>query len=268
MVFLFFFSSRRRHTRWPRDWSSDVCSSDLSIDFAVHSLKDIPVELPPGLMIASIPEREDFRDALLANHHMKLHDLPQGAVVGTSSLRRAAQVLSQRPDLEIKWIRGPIDSRIRQLQDGDFDAIILAVAGMKRLDLDLDLITEYLPVETFMPAIGQGALAIECRTDDQELRDILRLINNKESEQTVLTERLFMQQFENGEKAAIAGYATMENEEIVLHATVLSPDGKTVIKHEGRGTRPEDVAKYVADQLKEQGALEIIQLTLQESDSQ
>ena len=241
---------------------------DGSIDFAVHSLKDIPVELPPGLMIASIPEREDFRDALLANHHMKLHDLPQGAVVGTSSLRRAAQVLSQRPDLEIKWIRGPIDSRIRQLQDGDFDAIILAVAGMKRLDLDLDLITEYLPVETFMPAIGQGALAIECRTDDQELRDILRLINNKESEQTVLTERLFMQQFENGEKAAIAGYATMENEEIVLHATVLSPDGKTVIKHEGRGTRPEDVAKYVADQLKEQGALEIIQLTLQESDSQ
>src|SRR5690625_6430024 len=112
MVFLFFFSSRRRHTRWPRDWSSDVCSSDLSIDFAVHSLKDIPVELPPGLMIASIPEREDFRDALLANHHMKLHDLPQGAVVGTSSLRRAAQVLSQRPDLEIKWIRDRKSTRL------------------------------------------------------------------------------------------------------------------------------------------------------------
>ena len=237
---------------------------DGSIDFAVHSLKDIPVELPPDLIIASIPEREDFRDAFLANHHVKLHDLPAGAIVGTSSLRRAAQVLSQRPDLEIKWIRGPIDSRIKQLQHGDFDAIILAVAGMKRLGLGMDLITEYLPADTFMPAIGQGALAIECRTDDQELRDILRLINNQESEQTVLTERLFMKQFENGEKAAIAGYATVENGEIVLHATVLSPDGKTVIKHEGRGKTPEEVAQYVADQLKDKGASEIIQLTLQE----
>lgn len=241
---------------------------DGSIDFAIHSLKDIPVELPPGLMIASIPEREDFRDAFLANEHLKLYDLPSGAVVGTSSLRRAAQVLSQRPDLEIKWIRGPIDSRIKQLQQGDFDAIILAVAGMKRLGLGVELITEYLPADTFMPAIGQGALAIECRTDDQELRDILRLINNKESEQTVLTERLFMKQFENGEKAAIAGYAIMENEEIVLHATVLSPDGKKVIKHEGRGTNPEVVAKNVADGLKEKGALEIIQFTMQELNQQ
>src|SRR5690625_293221 len=241
---------------------------DGSIDFAIHSLKDIPIELPPGLMIASIPEREDFRDALLANHHLKLHDLPAGAIVGTSSLRRAAQVLSQRPDLEIKWIRGPIDSRIKQLQRGDFDAIILAVAGMKRLGLAVDLITEYLPADTFMPAIGQGALAIECRTDDQELRDILRLINDKESEQTVLAERLLMRQFENGEKAAIAGYAIMENEEIVLHATVLSPDGKTVIKYEGRGKTPENVARYVADKLKEKGALEIIQLTLQELNQQ
>ncbi len=237
---------------------------DGAIDFAIHSLKDIPVKIPSGLMIASIPEREDFRDAYLANNHVKLHDLLPGAVVGTSSLRRSAQILAQRPDIEVKWIRGPIDSRIEQLQHGDFDAIILAVAGMKRLGLGIDLITEYLPVETFMPAIGQGALAIECRTVDEELRDILRLINDEESEQTVLTERLFMNQFERGEDAAIGGYAVIEDGKIVLHATILSPDGKTIIKHEGRGEKPEEVAQYVASKLKEKGALDIIESTLQE----
>lgn len=236
---------------------------DEKIDFAIHSLKDIPVNLPPSLMIVSIPEREDFRDALLSNHHVKLHDLKPGAIVGTSSLRRSAQLLAQRPDIKVKWIRGPIDSRIEQLQHGDFDAIILAVAGIKRLGLGMDLITEYLPENIFMPAIGQGALAIECRTDDQELRDILRLINDKESEQTVLTERLFMNNFKNGEDAAIGGYAVMENDKIVLHATVLSPNGKKVIKHEGRGENPKEVAKYVADELKKKGALDIIQATIQ-----
>lgn len=236
---------------------------DEKIDFAIHSLKDIPVNLPPSLMIVSIPEREDFRDALLSNHHVKLHDLKPGAIVGTSSLRRSAQLLAQRPDIKVKWIRGPIDSRIEQLQHGDFDAIILAVAGIKRLGLGMDLITEYLPENIFMPAIGQGALAIECRTDDQELRDILRLINDKESEQTVLTERLFMNHFKNGEDAAIGGYAVMENDKIVLHATVLSPNGKKVIKHEGRGENPKEVAKYVADELKKKGALDIIQATIQ-----
>src|SRR5690625_796996 len=236
---------------------------DEKIDFAIHSLKDIPVNLPPSLTIASIPEREDFRDALLSNHHVKLHDLKPGAIVGTSSLRRSAQLLAQRPDVKVKWIRGPIDSRIEQLQHGDFDAIILAVAGIKRLGLGMDLITEYLPENIFMPAIGQGALAIECRTDDQELRDILRLINDKVSEQTVLTERLFMNHFKNGEDAAIGGYAVMENDKIVLRATVLSPNGKKVVNHEGRGENPKEVAKYVADELKKKGALDIIQATIQ-----
>ena len=236
---------------------------DEKIDFAIHSLKDIPVNLPPSLTIASIPEREDFRDALLSNHHVKLHDLKPGAIVGTSSLRRSAQLLAQRPDIKVKWIRGPIDSRIEQLQHGDFDAIILAVAGIKRLGLGMDLITEYLPENIFMPAIGQGALAIECRTADQELRDILRLINDKESEQTVLTERLFMNHFKNGEDAAIGGYAVMENDKIVLRATVLSPNGKKVVNHEGRGENPKEVAKYVADELKKKGALDIIQATIQ-----
>lgn len=235
-----------------------------TIDFAVHSLKDIPVQLPPGLMIASIPEREDYRDAYLANNHVKFNDLPPGSVIGTSSLRRSAQLLAQRPDINVKWIRGPIDSRIAQLQDGDFDAIILAVAGIKRLGLGMHLITEYLPAETFMPAIGQGALAIECRTEDQELRDILRLINDEESEKTVLTERLFMNHLENGEEAAIGGYAVIEDGEIVLYGTVLSSDGKNIIKYEGRGNDPKEVAQYVADGLKEKGAIDMIQETLRE----
>lgn len=233
------------------------------IDFAVHSLKDIPVKLPPNLIIASIPEREDFRDAYLANNHVKFNNLPSGAVIGTSSLRRSAQLLAERPDINIKWIRGPIDSRIKQLQHGDFDAIILAVAGIKRLGLGMDLITEYLPEATFMPAIGQGALAIECRTEDQELHDILRLVNDKESEQAVLTERFFMNEFENGEEAAIGGYAVIENEEIVLNSTVLSPDGKVAIKHKAKGKDPKEVAQSVAAGLKKKGALDIIQSTVQ-----
>ena len=234
------------------------------IDFAVHSLKDIPVKLPPDLMIASIPEREDFRDAYLANGHVKFRDLPSGAVIGTSSLRRSAQLLALRPDIKVNWIRGPIDSRIEQLQHGNFDAIILAVAGIKRLGLGMNLITEYLPEETFMPAIGQGALAIECRTEDQKLRDILRLVNDKKSEQAVLTERFFMNEFENGEEAAIGGYAVIEDGAVFLHGTVLTPDGKTIIKHEGKGKNSKEVAQCVADGLKEKGAIDMIQSTLQE----
>src|SRR5699024_2432012 len=133
---------------------------DGSIDTAEHSLKDVPVSMPEGLMIACIPEREDHRDAYIANREMGLHNLQAGAVIGTSSLRRAAQLLAKRPDLQTKWIRGRIDSRIEQLHNGDFDAIILAVAGMKRLGIDEDLITEYLPDDHFVPAMGQGALAI------------------------------------------------------------------------------------------------------------
>ncbi|MBU5595302.1 hydroxymethylbilane synthase [Amphibacillus sp. MSJ-3] len=231
------------------------------IDFAVHSLKDVPLQLPPGLMIASIPEREDFRDAFLANHHVKLRDLPSGAVIGTSSLRRSAQLLAQRPDLQVKWIRGSIDSRIEQLNNGDFDAIILAVAGIKRLGLAEDLITEYLSPESFMPAFGQGALAIECRTDDQELHDIFRQITDLESERAVFTERLFLNQFDDGEKAAIGGYALIEADEIILHSTILSFDGKKTIDYRGAGKDPQKLAQSVANQLKKQGALDLIQST-------
>ncbi len=229
-----------------------------SIDFAVHSLKDVPLQMPHGLMIASIPEREDIRDAYLAKNHVKLTDLPTGSVIGTSSLRRSAQILSKRPDLKVKWIRGPIDSRIKQLNQGDFDAIILAVAGIRRLGLGLDLITEYLPVDTFMPAIGQGALAIECRTEDRELRKILRLINDESIEQAVHTERLFLKQFEDREKEAIAGYATIEAGEIILHGTRLTADGKTVMNQKAKGKDSKKLAESVANQLKKQSVAKLV----------
>ena len=139
------------------------------IDFAVHSLKDMPAELPEELVIGCIPPRVDPRDAFISNDHVKFMDLPVGAVVGTSSLRRSSQLLLLRPDLEIKWIRGNIETRMKKLRDGEYDAILLAAAGMKRVGWDDDVVTEFMSVEDCIPAVGQGALAIECRVDDKEL---------------------------------------------------------------------------------------------------
>ncbi|HLR68545.1 MAG TPA: hydroxymethylbilane synthase [Virgibacillus sp.] len=231
---------------------------DGSIDMAVHSLKDVPVSMPEGLTIACIPEREDHRDAYIANGDIGLHDLPAGAVIGTSSLRRAAQLLAKRPDLRTKWIRGPIDSRIEQLHNGDFDAIILAVAGMKRLGIDEDLITEYLPEAHFVPAMGQGALAIECRSEDEAMRKILAMIHDEEAAQAVRTERLFLQAFDEGEQAPIGGYAFVSDGMIHLRGMVISLNGQTVLKYEASGERPEAVAQEVADVLINQGAMKII----------
>ena len=231
---------------------------DGSIDMAVHSLKDVPVSMPEGLMIACIPEREDHRDAYIANGDIGLHNLQAGAVIGTSSLRRAAQLLAKRPDLQTKWIRGPIDSRIEQLHNGDFDAIILAVAGMKRLGIDEDLITEYLPDDHFVPAMGQGALAIECRTEDEAMREILAMIHDEEAAQAVRTERLFLQAFDEGEQAPIGGYAFVSDGMIHLRGMVISLNGQTVLKYEASGERPEAAAQEVADVLIDQGAMKII----------
>lgn len=229
-----------------------------TLDFAVHSLKDMPTSLPDGLTIACIPEREDHRDAYLANDHIPFHELAPGAVIGTSSLRRAAQLLAKRSDIETKWIRGPIDSRIKQLQAGHFDAIILAVAGLKRLKMNSDLVTEYLPDHHFIPAMGQGALAIECREDDQEMKDLLSLIHDENSARAVQTERLFLDAFDDGEQAPIGGYASVRDDQIHLRGMVISTDGQTLLRHEATGTDPVKVANEVANVLIQQGALKII----------
>lgn len=228
------------------------------IDMAVHSLKDMPVTLPEGLMIACIPEREDHRDAYIAKDGVAFNDLPKGSVIGTSSVRRSAQLLARRPDIKTKWIRGPIDSRLEQLESGNFDAIILAVAGMKRLGVGMEKITEYLSDQHFIPAMGQGALAIECREDDKEIRQLLESLHDEHTAKAVQTERLFLEAFNEGEQAPIGGYAFVENDEIHLRGMVMSLDGQTVLQHEVSGRNPEVVAQEAANKLISEGAMDII----------
>lgn len=239
---------------------------DKQIDLAVHSMKDMPAAMPEGLVITSIPVREDHRDALISKQNVPFQDLPKGAIIGTSSLRRAAQLLAARPDIKIKWIRGNIETRIRKLKEEDYDAIILAVSGLKRVGLSESLITEYLAPDICVPAVGQGALAIECREDDQELRKILAKINDEPTARTVRAERTFLHLLEGGCQVPIGGYAYLEEDTIILTALVGTPDGKTILKEVVRGKDPETVGKEAANLLKQRGADQIIKQVKEELD--
>jgi hydroxymethylbilane synthase len=239
---------------------------DKKIDLAVHSMKDMPAAIPEGLIITSIPVREDHRDALISKQNVRFEDLSKGAIIGTSSLRRAAQLLAARPDIKIKWIRGNIETRIRKLKEEDYDAIILAVSGLKRVGLSESLITEYLAPDICVPAVGQGALAIECREDDQELREILAKINDEPTARTVQAERTFLHLLEGGCQVPIGGYAYIEEDTIILTALVGTPDGKTILKEVVRGKDPETVGKEAADLLKQRGADQIIKQVKEELD--
>lgn len=239
---------------------------DKEIDFAVHSMKDMPAVLPEGLVISSVPVREDHRDALISKNNVLLADLPQGAIVGTSSLRRASQILAARPDIEIKWIRGNIETRIRKLQEEDYDAIILAVSGLKRVGFNEDLIMEYLDPEVCLPAVGQGALAIESREDDEEVRNLLQKINDEYTTRTVTAERTYLHLLEGGCQIPIGGYAHLEGDEVILTALVGTSDGKTLLKEVVRGTDPVQVGKEAANKLLEQGAKDIIEQVKEELD--
>lgn len=239
---------------------------DKEIDFAVHSMKDMPSQLPEGLEISAIPVREDHRDAYIAKNNILLNDLPKGAIVGTSSLRRGAQILAARPDLQIKWIRGNIETRIRKLKEEDYDAIILAVSGLKRVGLSEELITEYLEPSICIPAVGQGALAIEGREDDAELKEIVQKIHDAYTERTVIAERTFLYLLEGGCQVPIGGYAHLEGEEIVLTALVGTPDGSTILKETIRGNDPVQVGKEAAEKLISQGAKDIVERVKEELD--
>jgi hydroxymethylbilane synthase len=232
---------------------------DCEIDMAVHSMKDMPAALPEGLIIGCIPEREDHRDALISKNHVKLNDLKSGAIVGTSSLRRGAQLLAMRPDLEIKWIRGNIDTRLEKLEKEDYDAIILAAAGLSRMGWAQDIVTEFLEPELCLPAVGQGALSIECRGDDHQLLELLQKFSNSETSQTVRAERSFLKKMEGGCQIPIAGYAHLnEKNEIVLNGLVASPDGKLIYKTQMSGNDPEKLGELVANKLTENGAKNLI----------
>ena len=231
---------------------------DHSIDMAVHSMKDMPAELPEGLTIACIPVREDYRDALISNSGKKLSELPKGAVVGTSSLRRQAQIIAARPDLRVEPLRGNIDTRIKKLEAGEYDAIILAAAGLKRMGWSDDIVTEYLELDQSLSAVGQGALAIECRSDDQRLLEILRSLHDEETARTVTAERAFLRKLEGGCQVPIAAHCIMEHDQLTLTGLVATPDGQTIIKETLTGHEPEALGIELAEVLKSKGAAEIL----------
>ena len=232
---------------------------DKEIDIAVHSMKDMPSELPEGLEIGCTPKRVDPRDALISEKYSSLRELPAGAIVGTSSLRRAAQILNRRPDLEIKSIRGNIDTRLNKLKSGEFDAIILAAAGLERMGWSTDVVTEYLDIDLCLPAVGQGSLAIECRSEDQEVKELLATLNDAYTFDTVSAERSFLNTLEGGCQVPIAAFATMDdNQEVSLTGLVADPEGKTVLKEMKSGKDPYRVGVELAEELKTLGAKSIL----------
>lgn len=210
-------------------------------DIAVHSMKDVPVEFPEGLGLVTICEREDPRDAFVSNQYDSLDALPAGSVVGTSSLRRQCQLRELRPDLVIRDLRGNVGTRLSKLDNGEYDAIILAVAGLKRLGLEARIRTALAP-EQSLPAVGQGAVGIECRLDDERTRQLLEKLNDDNTSVCVLAERAMNMRLEGGCQVPIGSYAIWQDGQIWLRALVGAPDGSQVIRGE-RLTTPEQATQ-------------------------
>ena len=229
------------------------------IDMAIHSLKDVPSMIPDGLTLGCIPDREIPFDAYIAKNHIPLQELSEGSIVGTSSLRRGAQILSKYPHLKIKWIRGNIDTRLKKLETEDYDAIILAAAGLKRMGWSDNIVTTYLDRDVLLPAIGQGALGIECRSDDKELLDLLSKVHNHDVAQCVTAERTFLSEMDGSCQVPIGGYATIvQDNQIEFTGLIMSPDGKERYEHTALGTDPVKLGIEVSQVLKKQGAYDII----------
>ena len=230
------------------------------IDLAVHSMKDVPTELPEGLAILCVPPREDPRDALISRDGRSFMDLPRGARIGTSSLRRQSQLLHARPDLTIAMLRGNLDTRIKKLRGGQFDAIVLAAAGLRRLDWAHE-ITEYLSPQISLPAIGQGALGIEGRKDDLFMRSLLSGLDHAESKTAVLAERALLRRLQGGCQVPIAAYATVAGEIVRLEGLVSSVDGKELFRNVAEGTieEPESIGIQLAERLLAHGGDRILQ---------
>ena len=233
---------------------------DGRADLAVHSLKDVPTEFPGGLVLTAITEREDPRDALISNGRKSLTDLPEGAKIGSSSLRRKCQLLKVRPDLDIVNLRGNLDTRIKKAEAGEFDAIILAAAGLRRLGWE-DRITECIPTEVLLPAIGQGALGIETREDDAEIIEIISFLNHPDTWAATRAERAALRKLEGGCQVPIAAFAEVEKGNMLVRGLVGSLDGKTMITAEVNGSTgdAEALGVQLAEKLLEQGAGEILE---------
>jgi len=230
------------------------------IDFAVHSMKDVPTIQPPRSAIVAVPERSSPNDVLVSKENIKLMDLSESSIIGTSSPRRSAQIKYKRPDLEIKAIRGNVDTRLNKLNKGLYDAIIVAQAGLDRLNLGKN-VTERFSLEEFTPAAGQGALAVVAREDDKKITEILGLLNHQPSKIAALTEREFVKSIGGGCKVPLGAFSCLQGDKLLLYACIFSPDGKTKIqlKDSGEPNLPKELGKKTAMKMLEMGAKKLIE---------
>ena len=237
----------------------EVAMLENRADIAVHSMKDVPVEFPEGLGLEVICPREDPRDAFVSNTINSLADLPQGAVVGTSSLRRQCQIKALRPDLDIRDLRGNVNTRLKKLDNGEYDAIILAAAGLIRLEMP-ERIREYIAAEVMLPANGQGAVGIECRSDDSTIKALLAPLNCQETRIRVTAERAMNRALEGGCQVPIGSYAVLENQQVYLRGIVGAVDGSEILTSDIRGNinDAEQLGQQLAEQLLAQGADKIL----------
>lgn len=233
------------------------------VDLAVHSLKDMPTKLPDGLCLTAITRRAVVGDAFVSNKYRTFAEMPAGAVLGTSSLRRKAQLLARRPDLDIRDLRGNVDTRLRKLDDGQYDAIILAAAGLTRLGY-ADRIRETLPCDFCIPAVGQGALAIECRSDNTEVRNLLEFLNHPETKSCTDAERAFLGLVEGGCQVPIGVHADIANDTMHITAIIASLDGSTLIRDEIDGNPADAIVlgKTLGNRMLETGGREILDAIL------
>ena len=228
------------------------------VDLAVHSLKDLPTEIPPDFEIAAITQRENPRDVLVSKKHASIKELPQRARVGTSSLRRQAQLKALRPDLEIYPLRGNVDTRLRKLEAGDYEAIILAAAGVNRLGLTA-LVKQIIPAEIMCPAAGQGALGIEIRKGDEAIRQHLSFLDDSAARQTTTAERALLNKLGGGCQVPIGAFAELRAREIHLEGVVAHPDGSLVLRESRDGNDPELLGNEVGESLLSRGGDAILQ---------
>jgi hydroxymethylbilane synthase len=229
------------------------------VDAAVHSMKDVPTELPEGLALRVFPEREDPRDVLVSARGDRFEALSRGARLGTSSLRRGAQLMHRRPDLTVRSIRGNVETRLKKLASGEVDAIVLAAAGLRRLGLE-ERATQFFSPAELLPAMGQGALGIEMRGDDRDTWERFRFLNHGTTELRVRAERALLARLEGGCQVPIAGHAVLEGERLILRGLVAELDGSALIADEAEGDagRPEEIGTRLADSLLAAGAGEIL----------
>ena len=226
---------------------------------AVHSMKDVPMDLPEGLVLGVIPPRAALSDLFLSTRYASLMHLPEGAVLGTSSLRRQAQCLAMRPDLDVRSLRGNVETRLRKMTEGEFDAIILAKAGMERLGLSAPIMHEMGPPH-FMPACGQGAIGLEYRNDDAKLHEMLAFMNHEPTSICVTAERAFLAGLEGGCQVPIAGHACLEGGNVQVTGLVASPDGSTIIRESvtGAASEAKTLGASLAEIIKKSGGKAIL----------